>query len=259
VQTRWSPCCGTAGLGVDGYRLSAPLPDSRGRYALEASTRPTRTCGGYEPRSTSFPDRTCGVAETGRPRPRCTSATRKPDGCHGALHLVDATDLLSMPGRATWVPACCQFPEHPGRLPVGLFLRTATRWHWTQWTRGPRVPAERVRAVAAHVTRTASGAASPAAQRDREIELCMAMVLSCRARRSCTTATRSAWATTYAARVAWRCVRRCTGRRAQRRVLHVRAGGPGRADPAELDVRYPVANVRPSAARRTRCSARSAG
>ena len=106
-------------------------------------------------------------------------------------------------------------PAHPSRLPVGALPPQPRRAHARDGhRRGARLHVPGLRAGSPGAgQRGHPPAAGPAAgqrpQADRDDE--RARSSPCRARRSSTTATRSAWATTSTSATATRCGRRCNG------------------------------------------------
>ena len=164
-----------------------------------------------------------GTARRGQPvAGRCRRLLRDPktggDECHMAFHFPVMPRLFMGVRRESRYPISeimAQTPDIPDGCQWGIFLRNHDEltlemvtdeerdYMYTEYAKDPRMKAN------IGIRRRLA----PLLENDRnQLELFTALLLSLPVHRSCTTAMRSAWATTSGSAIATACARRCSGR-----------------------------------------------
>ena len=199
---------------------STPCPTSSSGTAPTARTspRPTSTCGASARRSTpSSPAGCCSPRPTsGRATSSTTSATG--DECHMCFHFPLMPRMFMAVRREQRYPITeilASTPDDPRRLPVGDLPAQPRRADARDGhRRGAGLHVRRVRQRPADEAQHRHPAPAVPAPRQRPPDrraVPRPAVLAAGARRSSTTATRSAWATTSTSATATACARRCSG------------------------------------------------
>jgi Glycosidases len=122
-----------------------------------------------------------------------------------ALRLEDRKPLIDIIERTPNIPESCQwgiFLRNHDELTLEMVTDAERQYMWDEYAKDPR----------ARINMGIRRRLAPLMEGDRRrIELMSGLLMSCRAARSCITATRSAWATTSTSAIATACAHRCNG------------------------------------------------
>ena len=206
-------------LGLDGFRLDA-VPYLYERDGTNGENLPETHEYLKRVRKTvdaEFPNRVL-LAEANQWPADVVEYFGDGDECHMCFHFPLMPRMFMAVRREQRYPITeilAQTPDDPRRVPVGDLPAQPRRAHARDGhRRGARLHVQRVRQGPADAAQHRHRPAPVPADRQRPARrraVPRHVVLACRAARSCTTATRSGWATTSTSATATACARRCSG------------------------------------------------